>query len=358
MQVTASKVGLLLNCQRPFDPATPISREEPSEAMRYGSALHEALEHEGRKVDFEALAKKWKLPSQCAVELQQHAIRALRFLTDWMRKNQFEVKFQAVSRETHRATRFGKMRAPETRTCNFDVETHHYDLHKGEFGGTDDLLLVAGDIRIVLDYKSGDYGTWHSPASLPQMLTLALQTEATHVAILHTPREGVIQLYVEEVTKEALEEHASRLWSAMRRIGDGSLRPGDWCKRCPAREGCPSKDGELLTRSTNMLATIVKGAPLMPGDVDPGKLHMFLQEFERLAKRAREALREEVRSGAVIARPDGKVLRLKPQERESLSKASVVRALGKQKGEKMLTKLRDLGAIETSTIEMLVAEDE
>ncbi len=354
MQVTASKTSLLINCARPFDPEVEREPQESTIEMRYGSALHEACEV-SRKTDFASLAAEWELPPECAKELKAHTIRTLACLKSWLQGgNPWGETFRVVSRETHRATHIKTL---VTRECDFDAETHTYDLQPGEFGGTDDLVVESDNRRIVVDYKSGDWGEFHIPSELPQMMTLALQTEADAVAILHSPREGVPVMYCDEISTEDKWRFHRELRRAWGRIGDGSLRPGKWCARCPARESCPAKDGELLKRAGAMIQLAVSKDALQ-APVDKGQFHMFLQELSRLEKRAKEVLRADVKGGEIIVRPDGKVLVLKSKTQESLSKSSIVAALGKQKGEALIKKLRKQGCVKESTHDELRAVEE
>lgn len=63
-----------------------------------------------------------------------------------------------------------------------------------------------------------------------------------------------------------------------------------------------------------------------------------------------------MKSGAVIETREGKVLAIQTQNYETLSKKSVLEALGKVAGEKELARLRKKGAIREATREMLVGE--
>ncbi len=356
-QITASKTPLLLNCSRPFDPSVEHSEEEPSEPARYGSAFHEVLELSAPKADAKAIAERWEVDPK---ELYPHAVRTLAFLKKWLAgDNIYEEVFTVVGRETHRATLLGKTRnsVPETRECGFEAEGHTYDLRPGELGGTDDLVVTSDKRRVVIDYKTGDWGEFHKPATMPQMLTLAIQTNADCVAVLHSPREGLPVMFVDEVSPALLRDFAGHLRRAMRRIGDGSLRPGPWCSRCPARVGCPAGDADLLKKA-NALIKVACSSEEMGRPLNKGQFHMFLQQLDRLAKRAREILREDIRGGEIIVRPDGQVLVLRPKSKENLSKSSIVAALGKQKGEAQIERLRQAGCITVSSWEEIHAVKE
>ena len=355
-QVTASRIYLLLECSRPFDPNVETVREEPTEAMRYGSAFHEVLELNAGPKDVRAIAKKWGID---ATELAQHATRALLYLKKWMAgDNIWGETFRAVFKEQHLATRVSvDAQRVDSRECDFDAETHHYDLQPGEFGGTSDLVVRSSARTIVVDYKTGDFGEFHTPSKIPQMLALALQHHADGVAILHTPRGAMPVMHAETVSGEELGRFVERFELARFRIGDGSLRPGPWCTRCPARESCPAKDGELLTRASSLIKHTISREELGK-PVDKGAFHMFLGELARLEKRAREVLKADVKAGEVIARPDGKVLVIREKTVESLSKSSIVEALGKAKGEKEIERLRKLGCVRSDTREELHAVDD
>ena len=88
---------------------------------------------------------------------------------------------------------------------------------------------------MVVDYKTGVYEDYSDPLT-PQMLTLALQTRADAVAILHTPRMGIPVVYASEATPDLIDAHRMRLIRALFRIGDGSMRPGHWCRWCRVRK--------------------------------------------------------------------------------------------------------------------------
>jgi len=89
-------------------------------------------------------------------------------------------------------------------------------------------------------------------------------------------------------------------------------------------------------------------APNAP--VDAGAYHLMRSEMARLMKMADAQLKDDVRCGLIVERPDGKVLEIGTREVERLSKKSILEAYGKEKGETVLDGLRDAGAL------MLVSE--
>jgi hypothetical protein len=367
-QPSASKAGLLLRCSRPFSPDVEVPRGEPTEAMRYGSCIHALVEGRvkgspSQEVEA-ATCAKWGVRDVTSAQI--HAGAALKKLGEWCRgDNPLGIVFRVMFSELPLATKIAG--AWSTRVCDFEPEEHRYDLRDGEVGGTFDLLLRSEDgmTMVVVDLKTGSYGDWTRPEVLPQMQSLVMQARVRpqwraphwYAAILHSQADLPPAMYLsEEIKAEDSKRHLTAIRVPFGRIGDGSLTPGEWCFLCPAREGCPANDGAMLARSGALVK--MSTAELMKEAVDPGALHMFLQQFEALAKRARSALRAEVERGALVIRPDGKTLVLKEKTIESLSKASIIRALGKEEGEKVIQDLRDRGVVETSThLEVRAVED-
>lgn len=366
LQDTASKTELLLHCTRPYAEETEIEREEPGEAAIYGSAFHEAIAQHLKAylgfatitVDVGAAAAKWGVD---AAALEKHVRSALRHLENFLGgNNRWGETFRVEIIEKPLATRLRVLRnqrlSIETRECDFEESTHTYDLAPGEFGGTPDIVAIGNKgHRLVLDHKSGTWGDYSMPEKLPQLLTLALMTGANMVAVLHAPRDFPATIYAEVVSNDQLAAHAKLRRRAMRRVGDGSLTPGSWCCRCPAKSGCPAKDNDLLKKATALVKT-VSGSLVERHEHDLGKLHLMMADVDKVMRRAREEMRDLVMGGEVIERPDGKVLQMVPKTYERLSKSSVIAALGKVAGERMLEKLRKLGCFTEDTREEMWAK--
>ena len=359
LQDTASKTALLLECTWPFEESTRITQEPPSEAMRYGSAFHKIFEQRFRQQhrDYVGVAAQYGVDPAA---LQNHTMIAYNYLLAWLEgDNVWDETFPHI-RVIEQPCAASLTAHPSAylctpRPCEFEEETHTYDLLPGEFGGTPDLVVQSdGGMRVVIDYKTGDWGTYHSPANNPQLLSLALMTDADAVAILHTPRDGVPVMYAEATSYKDKIAFAKRRAEAMSRIGGGFLRPGPHCTDCPAREGCPTRAEEILVRSASLVRTATNGGAMLPA-VDVGTLHLLLQRLDTLRDTARHEMRELVRRGEIIARPDGKILVLKEKKYETLSKASIIRALGKSAGEALITELREKGCIEEGVREELWA---
>jgi len=332
LQPTASKTKLLLVCQRPFDPEVDTREEttpEQDEKRDYGTNFHLQMQRlgEGLPTDHEHAKQTWEI------------------VREWLETE----KVVAWGCETPLAYNPKKDRA---RPTTLDLPTHTYDLKPGEIGATYDLLTVGGK-KIVVDYKTGDWGSFDLPAEEPQLMTLGLATKSDVAAIVHAPRGLPPVVYSQPFDRKKLESHRKRLVRALNRVGDHSLTPGAHCTRCPAKWSCPAKDASLL-RSTKAL---VPAANLQLAKVDdPGHVHLMLAEYERLAKRARELLRERVRAGEHIERPDGKVLQFVSKSYSTLSQSSIRRALPPEKAEEVIRMLRESGCIEEGEREELWAK--
>lgn len=333
LQPTASRTALLLQCGRPFSEG--IATENVSgEAAEYGTAFHLAMQNE--KINAQSAAQY--------AHIKEHVKASLQCLKDELR----DWNATLAERETSKAMKVGPGKAWVVQRATLELETHHYDMPAGYIGGTVDAVAVADPYkRIVVDYKTGQAEDYSRPSQNLQMLTLASMWEADAVAILHTPPDSIPVMYIEDVDKKTLEKHRKRLRLAMARVNDGSMRPGPECDRCPARAGCPAADADLIG-STSALVTSVVPTLAEPG-WDLGRMHLLLGELDRLAKRAKDQIRERVEAGEEIVRPDGKTLRIIEKEYERLSKSSILEALGKERGEAMIAELRKLGCLTTET---------
>jgi hypothetical protein len=161
-----------------------------------------------------------------------------------------------------------------------------------------------------------------------------------------------------------MEKHNKALRKALRRIDDGSMRPGPWCATCPVRDDCPTQNNELLKRSSALVAAAVvdleKPRPRDLAEATPeevARLHYLLAQFERLAKPTKEAIRMWVREHPkeTAVREDHKVLQFVSRGFSNLSQASILRAYGAVKGTQLIEKLKKDGAIEQGTREELHA---
>ena len=378
LQASASNSDLFLNCQRPFDPDVELDERDSTLAMNYGSAFAEVMAEYRRKgklpsLFVHAVAARWKLDVDSEGDLANHTSRAWSFWKAWTTDNLLKKKLKIVRVETPMATYLGKRRQEAlsstdktprlevaTRETKLDLETHHYDLDENEIGGTPDVCLTSEDkkIRVVSDDKTGEDRAmlYANPAGMGQLKTLALMTDATHVAVFHSPRSGGSDaIYLDPITPKELVEHHAALRKALSRVGDGSMRPGPWCRRCPAKGSCPTQYGELAVHTGSLVKKFAGGPISLKDGVDRGLFVQTWSQLEKLAKLAREQIKEEVREGAVYETPSGHVLTLTEVKRENISLKSIREALGKPAGEEEIERLRKLGAIKEITWEEMRA---
>jgi len=376
IQPSASRSALLLECSYAF--SVEIEPEPGGEPSRYGVAFHSLLaflllkkgSRDGYDRVVDAAVKANRLPPSSARDLAGHARGSYQVLYAWLKgKNPWGrdfLKGQKMEVEKSFALRMlgppvGSGLPIVRKISPPSLEEHCYeDLLPGEIAGTADLIL--GDL--VLDHKTGQAETFEQPAEKPQLKTLALiplyrggmkREEWKPIAgVLHAPRLGLPEVYADEV--EDLPTHEAALSRSLARIGDGSLRPGPWCSRCPAREVCPAQHGDLLKRSGEIVKSSMGIKEFLDGDdhsrsimgpSDIGKIHLLFHQLEALLKVGKKEIRQWVEDHPeeVAARPDGKELALVSKRYERLSKSSIIEALGKLKGEKELARLRKLGAI-------------
>lgn len=363
MQPTASKTTLLLNCARPFEQDVEVEKDEPGEAAEYGTIWHATMHwllFSPHPANLLKAAKTVTDGIERFPEVRASVMAAEKLLRAWLAgDNPWKEKFTIVSGEQPRAMQFypGGRRARRTTLA---LDTHTYDLRPKdegmgettEIGGTEDLVVKSKNRRVVIDYKTGDYGAFDNPAALDQMLTLALMTRSTGAAILHAPRGLPPIIYADDIPPESLRQHSKQLRQALQRAGDGSMRPGKWCERCPAKVSCPAQDARLIRSATTLVkqvSALSTATPLERTAEDLGHFHLMLTELQRLAGRARDEIRMRVEAGEVIERPDGKTLVLIEKQYERLSKSSILEALGKEKGEKLLAQLREWGCLTTES---------
>ena len=395
-QPSASKTEMFLLCQRPFDPGIETEPDEPGEPALYGSAFHKIiaaclrspkkklLEKNAagyaREVDRAVKAFDMKHAAQ---ELAGHVKGSVQVLRNWLTREKLEISQieLAYSVEPDSSGIWG---ARQIKPHN---ENHIYDVKEGEMPGTVDMIAESANRKrtVVLDHKTGLFEDWFAndetvrfarPTTIAQMRTLGLIGSQLHgeVAIFHADRRGLPIVYSEPHEVSEQSSHARALHAAFQNVGRGFLRPGEYCKRCPARVGCPASAAHLLVESSEVLVEAANKIALEP--IDPnalcalptepppagmiemraGALYDLMKRFRELEKVASTELKRLVRGGAVIETREGKVLALQTQTYETLSKKSVLEALRQVAGEKELDRLRKKGAIREATREMLIGE--
>lgn len=402
LQPTASRTSPLIECSYAFDPEFSFDRESANEPMRYGSAFHELIawllsdlikKEAGKKTTsgltkvpsfpdklVEKTVKKFRLPPSSVGPLPGHVRSSFQCLAKWLRgSNEWGSNFlafapQAGGEMAYVETSFGfdPVRSKTRAIANPSEDEHVYEeLEKGEIGMTADLSLPG----LELDHKTGSNGDFSEPGENLQMRTLGAagwarggKRRVPVLAVLHADRMGLPKVYADEPSQADITKHVSLLSKAVARIGDGSLRPGPWCNRCPARDACPAQHSQLVSRVSELIATGGIGEflagddrsrDLLPGE-EIGRLHMLRQKFDALSKIAQKEMTRWVKEHGddTAIRPDQKSLVIIEKTTERISKSSILEVLGPIKGAKELERLRSLGVLREETHEELRAVDD
>jgi hypothetical protein len=407
LQASMSQSALLLECSFAF--GKEIERGPSSEPARYGSAFHsllasrltEAVWKAGvvkhppgtkapRQPSVQTVAKRWGLPLANA-ELKEHVAATQTVLARWLVKNEFRIDFDAVRKAGLFLIEHAVALRPGVsgRSLSPHDENHRYHgLELGEQPGTLDLAIIPNKrvMRklpiLVLDHKTGEED-FSRPLDKPQLLSLAAGVMrwvgSTHaiVGAVHARRRGLPKVYAEQVKLSELKQYEGRIAIALSRIGDGSMRPGPWCPRCPARSVCPAQDAELLARAGDVLTGLtaaggalsngglvstdlaVRADNVMSVEKKLGLLYSVVKKSEVLARRARAEIKNAIvaSGGSLLPEtPDNEYLVVREYEKENLSKTSIVKAYGELAGKRMLEKLRSDGAIKKSVVQELWPE--
>jgi PD-(D/E)XK nuclease superfamily len=388
LQPSGSRSDILIHCSYPF--GKDVGGHGPSEPADYGTAFHALMAQRLAKS-----AKKPKLPRlrpRLMEELSAHVPAAYRELQDWLKgHNPFRTNFNAKGGMAliEAAIALHPFRGGRVIEAH-DSDHRYHGIQKGEIASTLDLGIIpakAASPMLILDHKTGE-GDFSRPERLPQLLTLALaalrmtRRKEVIVGVLHAPRRGMPHVYAEKVQLHELEKHEHLLVQGLERIEDGSLRPGPWCKWCPAKEICPSQDSELLAKAGDMLTglTAAGGAlskngftandigagltKVSPGtlsrDKKLGLLYSIAKKARRLAERVNDEIKKEILQdpSCMPETPDGEYLVVREYDRETLSKASLATAYGSIQAERMIAKMRLEGATRVSKIQQLYPEKE
>lgn len=343
-QYTASAVARLRQCGYSWNENVPRD-EYRGDAARYGTAVHGVLE--GRRPG--DAAKKHGVD---AGQITSHAALIWEATTRALDAHFGPGGWSVIGREVSRGGILS-YEGVDRRPAILDEETHTYSFADGHGStildtvwGTADLVVQANDGRVaIIDYKTGSTGDFSSPEANPQMQTLGVLFRADVVGIVHAPWGEPARAYLAEIDDYAHDLFRRDLYVACASWRHEYMRPGSECGYCPSKGACSAYLGSDIVAAS----ALVRTAPseLAREDVTMGEMHLFLARYDAIAKQIKERIKAAVLTGAIIERPDGKTLTASTYTKENLSKASILRAFGKEEGEQMLDDLRDAGAIET-----------
>lgn len=390
---------LLIEC--PFAFGKTLSEGVASEPALYGRAFHELVPLHvtaamglNKPVSRATVAKVALKHAVKAEELAPHATASGAKLYEWLRKNEFKLDFDAIRKRGMMLIERAVALRPGVsgRSIPEHDENHRYaGVGLDEQPGTLDLSIIPPKRELkklpvlIEDHKTSEFEDFSKPLDKAQLLSLAaavmrwVGSESAVIAVLHARRRGLPKVYADTVKLHELKRYEGRVASSLARIGDGSMRPGAWCKYCPAQEVCPARDAELLARAGDVLTglTAAGGALSKEGltandvvlaRVPPGKLthekklgllYDVVRKAEALAGRARAEIKDAIIESGGSLLPEtsnGEYLTVRTYKKETVSKSGIIEAYGKMAGERLLSKLRKDGAMNATTVKQLWPE--
>lgn len=339
--VSASKLSLLQKCQ--LWPTLPHADDPPGEAALTGTALHAMI---GAEISGEAPPTP---PEGADVDAARTGFGAWR---DWWR----------TSKQAADLGRLWTAELPyaydpatgEARELPTGGHRAYEGLRPGEIAGTADLVGRDGDAVVVGDWKGGRAEYVEPATTNPQLAFLALCAARTagvaraRVFLAFVRPEG-LTLDVAELDAMDLDGFEVELRAALDAIPTAEPRTGAHCRFCPARAACPAteKDAAAVAGedASRALVRVTRGELATPEQL--GAAYERLVVLEDVLRAARDRVRTEVDRLGAVPLPSGRRLRLVDVSRETLSRASVKRALGGD-ADGVLDMLRSRGAIETT----------
>lgn len=272
-RITASKVGLALECSYWLDPDVVLPDDDgPTEARDDGTALHARIQHDdcaSACADSRVIAAR----SYMAALGDRHIMREPAFGFDG-----------------HDARHIGTGRESYVSAPDCDVT------------GTADLVVdLGGGEWLVADWKSGEHGATHAREQMRALGALVLRAFGGDVARLeavHLPAGEPARVYEHGVI-DALDGDA--LLYRLHAIEHGPPSAGDHCADyyCTLRGRCPAYVEAAALVPAEALVTARRN-PLVEGVVDHETARVAA-DLLPLAKRRIEEVERELRAYAEAA---------------------------------------------------------
>jgi hypothetical protein len=252
----------------------------------------------------------------------------------------------------------------ETRTARSlgsDIERAYGSLGQSEIAGSSDHEAFVDGVLHVYDYKTGFESVPRASESL-QLAAQALSTARVHGVreafgvIVRVTDTGALLFDRHAFTAEDLDEIGERIKSIVDRIATArtwithgdypAVNPGEHCRYCPALANCPAY------RATSV--DIVNGYVQL--DINSNNAAVawnwieragaLIRRAESMRDKGKNALRAFLDANGEVLLPDGRVLALYPETRESID------------GRVALPVLRErLGAKADEAVKVTVAKD-
>jgi hypothetical protein len=209
------------------------------------------------------------------------------------------------------------------------------DVGASEIPGTADLVFRRAGVLHVVDIKTGDA---EPAAANRQLRTLGLMVAREHgepdirVGLLFVQPDGVSEDWA-DLDLIDLDAHAEALRVALARVAAATPTPGDHCRWCPARAGCPAVTQALARAPETAVATIADVQRVWP------LLGPMADALDAMKARIRDIVAEY----GDVPLPAGRSLRL---VRGGGGGETVdIRALEKAMGPEKMVELREAGVI-------------
>ncbi len=301
--VSGSRLPILKECG--WWARDDVSYAEPvsGAAASRGTAIHQAIEQNSLEgVEFDDLT---------SVERGRAYVREMR-AAGW--DVELEVAF-ALDVASGRCRRLPK-----------GEHRDYSDAAANEIPFTVDYIASMFNLAEVGDWKTG-YGAHVTPTRENWQLgaaVLAMGQEPEMVrARIHYLDTGYVDAY--DFNVDERDALFMRIRSAVARIPGSSPQPGDHCRYCPGRMGCPAVQGAIVAIAPE-LQVKVKWSLVQESVENDAMMAMHLPALKAAVEAIEKALKE--RSKAGLALPNGKVWRPVLQSRTGLDTERVKALLG------------------------------
>ena len=162
------------------------------------------------------------------------------------------------------------------------------------------------------------------------------------VGFMHAPAGFTPTIYADTFDADDLNRHAANLLEAENRRDSGFIRPDFYCRYCQTFSACPVNQPALIE---------LRNGKALQSAEDVGAAHQKLSEmkkrFESMADVIDGEIRSWIRQNGEAIRPDGRPVDFVSRPFTNLSQASIIRALGKLEGGRLIERLKKLGCIES-----------
>ena len=379
LKPSMSLVDQLLGCAHAFGQAVPV-REEGEEAA-FGTESHAFYAQLATSYFIDGTYATKQRPKAKMPAEERAATGFMAFVRWWSGAGGGASKEVVMDVGVERSFAVDVKHMSAYAIAPPDPKTHAYQpLPSFVVPGTLDFFALTKDADdslslYIFDYKTGK--DTPSPAASGQLMTQALALQRLTLAagspiqrvtigFVHAPEEGEPAVLIEEVEPDDLIRFAKVLQRALKRIGNGYLRPwrpesnrANWCTYCAARSLCPVSARDLVVDAADALgSSIVKRGGQIVNATAADKI-IPREELGRIIRQrtAIDALNRQL--GPMIqadilangpAYYDGKVYTVEETaEFDSISITGINKALGPVKGPKEIERLRKLGCVDKRT---------